>query len=302
LRLDTSEFDQIVRFHFTQSIFDILLLSSVKLVLLYILISELERSCIQIAIYSFPIYSNAQINEINQSADEPVEVVASTSGTADNDLLIRETYVQITNNSFVYFFKRLFHFLILIICLISMIYSSVKFSLVLKLIIESQTTKSHRLPMEFYFFSIICTEFAFTLLELLFSLFSWKFMSKVISTILKQLISNESESDQKKNIDLKRLLSIMKPELGILFIGSIMLVISSISNIIVPYFFGIVVDSATRYSDLTEMNMFVIYMLSVLIAGSLASGFRSWLFELAGQRVVARLRQEGKYIHIYYCP
>jgi len=127
-------------------------------------------------------------------------------------------------------------------------------------------------------------------------------MSKVISTILKQLISNESESDQKKNIDLKRLLSIMKPELGILFIGSIMLVISSISNIIVPYFFGIVVDSATRYSDLTEMNMFVIYMLSVLIAGSLASGFRSWLFELAGQRVVARLRQEGKYIHIYYCP
>ena len=116
------------------------------------------------------------------------------------------------------------------------------------------------------------------------------------SNILKQMISkqtrSELEQNENKKVDLKRLLKTARSELSILVGATLFMTISSVTNIIVPYFFGAVVDAATKYTDLNQMNLYVIYMFLILIIGAIASGFRSWLFGLAGQNVVARLRQQ----------
>lgn len=75
-------------------------------------------------------------------------------------------------------------------------------------------------------------------------------------------------------------------------VAFVMLLISSSTNIIVPYFFGAVVDAAINFPDLSKMYAYIGYMSLVFLLGSFAGGIRSWLFELAGQRVVARLRQD----------
>lgn len=122
-------------------------------------------------------------------------------------------------------------------------------------------------------------------------------MRRLIKTVLelKHKLEQESVSDDKdakKKVNLRRLISLSYPERYLIFVAFIMLIISSLTNIIVPYFFGAVVDSATKFPDMAEMNKYIGYMSLVFLIGSFAGGIRSWLFELAGQRVVARLRQD----------
>ena len=69
-----------------------------------------------------------------------------------------------------------------------------------------------------------------------------------------------------------------------------MLLCASATSILLPIFFKLVIDAASEYPDLSEMNKYIIYMFLVYLGGSVTGGIRSWLFEIAGQRVVARLR------------
>lgn len=92
-------------------------------------------------------------------------------------------------------------------------------------------------------------------------------------------------------MNLRRLIGLAHPERYLIMIAFVMLLISSSTNIIVPYFFGAVVDAALNFTDLSEMYKYIGYMSLVFVLGSIAGGIRSWLSELAGQRVVARLRK-----------
>lgn len=279
LRLNTNEFDQIIRFHYTQSIFDLILLSSCKILLLFILINELEDLCLRIAFCS--------VNTSSVSSSNTDEVTVNQTLNDDQENLIVNT--PRTNDS-LKCGKQLLHLMIILICLSSITYTSVKFALVLQLILQDASKP----PMDFFCFSIICVELSFSLIELLISVFSWKFMRSLIANVKNQLEQqNESnEKNTKKEINLKRLLRISRPELGLLVIAGLMLCLSSLTNVISPLFFGLVVDAAVKYPDLTEMNKYVIYMFLIYFFGSIAGGLRSWLFELAGQRVVARLRAQ----------
>ncbi len=93
-----------------------------------------------------------------------------------------------------------------------------------------------------------------------------------------------------KKINVKRLLSLSYPERYIIFTAFLTLILASATTIVIPFFFGSVIDAATNFTDLAKMNQYIIYMFLIYLGGSLAGGIRSWLFELAGQRVVARLR------------
>ena len=276
LNFDTREIDQIIKFHFTESIFDILLIASFKAIILFILVSELEKVCIE-------LISNSRETEINQSNSNLVN-------TDDQDTLINN---QNSNNNDIKYFKTIRKFLHLIVLLISlsvMIYCAVKFALVLRLIVNPVDIKHDKLPMDYFYFSILITEFALSIIEVLFSCLSWMFMRKLPLLIRDQAILNESQAGKPKKIDLRRLIGLSYPERYLIFVAFIMLMISSVSNIVVPFFFGSVVDAALKFKDLDEMNKYIIYMFLVFLVGSIAGGIRSWLFELAGQRVVARLR------------
>ena len=77
-------------------------------------------------------------------------------------------------------------------------------------------------------------------------------------------------------------------------IGLVLLIICSVANIAVPYFFGVAVDAAAQQTprDLAKMTMYVLIMFAVSFVGAVAGGFRSWIFDYAGQRVLARLRHQ----------
>ena len=112
----------------------------------------------------------------------------------------------------------------------------------------------------------------------------------IFKTVKRRVDRQQLFINEKKKINLDRLIALSFPERFLIIMAFIMLVASSVTNIVVPFFFGSVIDSAIKYTDLTEMNKYIIYMFAIYFGGSVAGGLRSWLFELAGQRVVARLR------------
>lgn len=249
--------------------FDIILLSSFKTLILYICITELE---------------NVSLKIISRSREQII--VASTSV---NDRASTETQNQYA--CYLEEIKKGLQLAIFIFTFVCFSYVIIKFSFILKDIIPS-SIKKQSWNIDFGF-TIICVELIFSIIEFLLACMSWFYMRKLSSIALSQMISAETETNQaKKKVNLRRLISLSYPERYYLAIAFIMLVVASVTNIIVPYFFGAVVDSALNYPDLKEMNRYIFYLIMVFLLGSIAGGLRSWLFELAGQRVVARLRKQ----------
>merc|ERR1719483_793480 len=89
---------------------------------------------------------------------------------------------------------------------------------------------------------------------------------------------------------MMRLAGLAKPELPFLLWGIVMLLISSAVGAVGPLFFGKVVDAALESMD--KLNQTVLILTLLYFVGSIASLIRSWLFNLAGQRLVARLRMK----------
>jgi len=108
----------------------------------------------------------------------------------------------------------------------------------------------------------------------------------------------EGKSDGKKKADLGRLFSLAKPEIWLLFFGTLGLIVSSGSNMVAPLFFGKVIDAALK-PTMGPLNKTIIILFGIYAAGGFAAFFRSWLYTLAGQRLVARLRKK-LFTHILY--
>jgi hypothetical protein len=207
-------------------------------------------------------------------------------------------------------YRIFYSYLFVFINFVCLIYLSVKFGICMKqtnflkndfsfhLKNDSMMTSNQNL----FFFLILSIEFAFIFIEFFVSLFNFLCFNRFIKSCFIKFIlminnnnnqQQQQDSENKKssqNKNLTRLIGLSYPERWYILFAFLMLLISSITNIAVPYFFGLVVDAAQKFSDLTEMNKYILYMFGIFLFGSLASGIRSWLFELAGQRVVARLR------------
>lgn len=91
---------------------------------------------------------------------------------------------------------------------------------------------------------------------------------------------------------IARLARLSKPELKYIIPGFFMLLASSATSIIAPMFFGRVVDAASGdHKSMTKLNLAVLWLGVIYIVGAVFSALRAWLFELAGQSLVARLRK-----------
>ena len=276
--------NQIVRFHFTESIFDILIISSFKSLLLFVLINELEQTYLIIT------------TQTNKSSKREVQANNANNNT-DHENLINSNHTDVDQISFqldsTYILRRnILHFFLILINSISFFYTAFKFSFVLYAIINNQNDKK-KLPMDNFHFSALVTELVFCIVQLILGCLSWMCMRSLSKLASSQLTNYDStQSKPIKKVNLKRLISLSYHERFYILVAFLMLLVSSVSNIAVPYFFGLVVDAAQKFTDLNEMNKYVLYMFAVFILGSVAGGIRSWLFEFSGQRVVARLRQQ----------
>ncbi|XP_023242659.1 uncharacterized protein LOC111640825 isoform X4 [Centruroides sculpturatus] len=92
-----------------------------------------------------------------------------------------------------------------------------------------------------------------------------------------------------KPVTLKRLFLLVKSEMNLIFAGTLALLVSSGTTTIAPFYFGKMIDAAQK--SLEKLNETVLILLMIYLVGSIASMVRAWLFTLAGQKFVARLRK-----------
>eukprot|EP00794_Sanderia_malayensis_P014227 gene14227-15710_t len=102
---------------------------------------------------------------------------------------------------------------------------------------------------------------------------------------------SKAEGKEKKKADLGRLFSLAKPEAWLIIVGTIGLIGSSGSQMVAPIFFGKVIDSALK-PTMGPLNKTILLLFIIYTVGGISAFFRTWMYTLAGQRLVARLRRE----------
>lgn len=101
------------------------------------------------------------------------------------------------------------------------------------------------------------------------------------------------------NIGFLRVFSLARPDAGKLIIGTIALLISSTSSILIPKYGGMIIDIVSREAKtpdqqseaLAAIRDTVTYIFAIVAVGSVCTAIRAWLFSSASERVVARLRK-----------
>jgi ABC-type multidrug transport system fused ATPase/permease subunit len=250
-------------------------ISSVKASFLFVCISELEVRYLDLLFVSR--------NEEPTNAQQDNE--AEQRSTRDLEASVHPNEVNYLKS-----LKTLFQSAIVVVSFASFVFMIVKLGLML----NQMKNNDNKLPVDLIYFVSLIISVAFTLIELILAFLSWFFLNRLSHTSFSELTESSlsSDNDKKKSVNLKRLFSLSKPELHLLSLGFIALCFSSATQVVAPYFFGQVIDAAEKYEDLAKMNMAVLTMFMAYVIGSVASGFRSWLFERAGARVVARLRKD----------
>lgn len=251
----------------------------------------MEEYTIRIALNSNLTSSSSESN-ITLSTNVEVDVDDITSIINDDHRTsIRSPKVETYKT-----FKQIFHFLVLFISLFVTIYEALKFSIVLQSFITTQSADLEY--MNIFFFSTLAAGFGFSILEFLNSTFSWLFMGRLTKIVieLKNKLNNTDEilveqQQEPKTANLRRLLALSFPERYLLCVAFLMILVSSCQTIVLPFYIGAIIDAAINFPDLTEMNRYIILISIILFIGSIAEGISSWLFDLAGERFVARLRK-----------
>ncbi|XP_069792260.1 uncharacterized protein [Narcine bancroftii] len=137
-------------------------------------------------------------------------------------------------------------------------------------------------------FKIVCVStLVFSLVEFPFCVFCNRFLRRL--QIFRIVQSIEEERDQKSKADLKRLFSLAKDEALICIGGILALLVSCLSQIVAPFFFGKVIDSAME--SMEELDRMILILFGIYVGGAVCSFIRSYFFILAGHRLVARLRK-----------
>ncbi|XXG48734.1 hypothetical protein AAC387_Pa02g3098 [Persea americana] len=104
---------------------------------------------------------------------------------------------------------------------------------------------------------------------------------------------------QAANVGFSRVLLQAKPEAGRLIIATVALLIASTSSILIPKYGGKIIDIVSRdvrtpeqqQEALDAVKNTIIYIVVIVVVGSVCTALRSWLFVSASERVVARLRR-----------
>lgn len=97
--------------------------------------------------------------------------------------------------------------------------------------------------------------------------------------------------DVDRAVPLVRLLSLAVPESGLLTIATVALLISSGIQLAYPQVVAWMVDGVVEGGDLSDLDTVALILLGLFLVQALFAMIRAWLFTVAGERVVARLRQ-----------
>ncbi|CAG5125822.1 unnamed protein product [Candidula unifasciata] len=251
--------DNIEKYHFRQSVFDVAVISLLKVPLYFLLIHHLERT----TILSF------------DSPQNPTESV----NRIHKQLFIRQQKKYIA-----------------LLCILSFLifsFALVKGSFILKQVLE-QDVEFHSIHRTYY--ACVIWNIVASVACLVLSGVSGLAMKKLQNQrVMRYYNSLGQEVDQSgkplaTTASLYKLFVLAKPEAGLIVAGSFALLVTTAVQTIAPLFFGRVVDAALK--SMADLNRTVMILLLIYLGGAVFSLFRSWMFTLAGQRFVARLRKQ----------
>lgn len=102
------------------------------------------------------------------------------------------------------------------------------------------------------------------------------------------------------NVGFSRVFALAKPDAGKLIVGTIALLIASTSSLLIPKYGGMIIDIVSRdiktpeqqSEALDAVKNTILYIVLIVVVGSLCTALRAWLFSSASERVVARLRKD----------
>lgn len=106
---------------------------------------------------------------------------------------------------------------------------------------------------------------------------------------------NESKNKDKKkkkpsHANFKRVASLAIPEIPILLLATVALLLSSAATLAMPAYFGMIIGAVATSKNYGELVDAILGLIVISLSGSVFTFFRAWLFTLAGERLVARLR------------
>lgn len=104
--------------------------------------------------------------------------------------------------------------------------------------------------------------------------------------------SSVPEADQagRRGLDLRRVLALARPEALALSLGTVALLIATGAGLAVPAFVGQLIQGITEGDGRDSLDRAAVLLLVIFAVSGVAAAFRSYLFTVAGERIVARLR------------
>ncbi|GMI05287.1 hypothetical protein TrRE_jg11775 [Triparma retinervis] len=107
--------------------------------------------------------------------------------------------------------------------------------------------------------------------------------------------AKSDEGEKASEVKASRLLYLGKPEWSVMAVGVLVLVITQLGTMSIPWFFGKLIDtiaddSLTEAEAREEMREIVFRLLVIMVSTSFLLFLRGFIFNGAGERVVARLR------------
>lgn len=114
---------------------------------------------------------------------------------------------------------------------------------------------------------------------------------------LAEALLGEEENGEKKDaipkkVNLQRLLSLAREERGLIILATCALFLSALATMAVPRFIGILIDEVVEERNQKKLDRNCLYLLGIFLAGSAFTFIRGAVFNLAGEKLVARLRSK----------
>jgi len=101
---------------------------------------------------------------------------------------------------------------------------------------------------------------------------------------------SDQDKTPQKPVPLRRLLLLTRPQLPILSVATVALLISSSLGLLYPQAVRWMVDDITAQTSFMDFDKAALLLVVLFLIQSVFTMMRSWLFTVAGERVVAQLR------------
>ena len=104
--------------------------------------------------------------------------------------------------------------------------------------------------------------------------------------------TGQDGSTRRSRLDLRRINELSRPERVRLILGTVALFVGTGTTLAAPAVVGELLDGVTRGSGRSELDHAAIVLLGLFGVSGVAAAFRAYLFIVAGERIVARLRTD----------